>query len=515
MAEGQSHFSNPVFAGATGEDHGDPFILRYLDEYFLYHTGNTTGRKPISVYRSKDLVNWKFEGYCLYPSDDDEAWNWTDLWAPEVWHVDGTFYMYPSVTCKRRGREKAYDEYGEGDHLKRRIGVARADNPLGPFVWDPEPLRSDFYTIDGHPFRDTDGADYLFYVKRGPDIRHADGTYGVATFCERLENYENLIGPPVSVAFPSEPWEAATSVAWYVNEGPFVVKRRGRYFQLYSGGFYQEQGYGAGIAYADDMAGPWLKWPDNPIWKSKGRLLGPGHFALILAPDGATIYVVYHAYVMEDEAAANSPERLAELHWKDGRKVLLDRFYWRGDRPILAGPTAEEQVVPPQPVYDAGVPYWRAEVWVKGEELEVGESSFALNGPSAYRQLHLTQGSDQCTVVERGALLGTLPGLHRPDFSGDNTIDAVTVTSFFEDDRIHELRAGDTVAWKWGGSGAFELNVAVKGSVELSVGDEVHRWPGSGDEYRLEILHRSDGTETVTIKALTDATVTDLCLYAR
>ena len=35
-------FTNPVIAGPPGEDHGDPFIIKYLDAFYLYHSGETS-----------------------------------------------------------------------------------------------------------------------------------------------------------------------------------------------------------------------------------------------------------------------------------------------------------------------------------------------------------------------------------------------------------------------------------------------------------------------------------------
>ena len=58
-------FRNPVITGAAGEDHGDPFIIKYLDAFYLYHTGDTAGRRGVSVHRPADLVHWEFAGYAL------------------------------------------------------------------------------------------------------------------------------------------------------------------------------------------------------------------------------------------------------------------------------------------------------------------------------------------------------------------------------------------------------------------------------------------------------------------
>ena len=58
-------FRNPVIAGGPGTDHGDPFAIKYLDAFYLYHSGETAGRRGISVYRSTNLVDWEFQGFAL------------------------------------------------------------------------------------------------------------------------------------------------------------------------------------------------------------------------------------------------------------------------------------------------------------------------------------------------------------------------------------------------------------------------------------------------------------------
>jgi len=506
----QHTFVNPVIAGDLAHDHGDPFVLRHRDEYFLYHTGSTGSRRGISVYRSTDLVDWEPRGICLAASEDPEAWNWIDIWAPEVVHADGVFYMYVSATTRRRGRPPEPDEEGDGDRLRRAIGVARADSPTGPFTWDQAPLRPDRYNIDGHPFRDTDGSEWLFYSTRNPATSYSDGTPGIGVVAERLDGRDRLVAPAVEVAFPSQRWEGRSDGTWYVNEGPFVVKRRGRYFCLFSGSTYQESGYGVGLAVADDVRGPWTKYPGNPIWVSNPPLLGPGHLALTLAPDGATTYLVYHSYL--SEAAAATP---VNLFRSAGRKVCLDRLYWAGDRPVLAGPTGAPQPRPPAPVHDEDVACWRAELWVRGEELRIGEVALPVDSPHAHRQLHVTQGWAHCTVSERGAVVATLPGPLPPEFSGDGEVLVTSVTSFAEDEDVHSLPAGRARSWPWGGSGPVELNLAVRGDVLLDVGRQVRELRGATDEFRLEIVLLPRAGDVVTVTALSDAAVTDLCVYAR
>jgi hypothetical protein len=175
------------------------------------------------------------------------------------------------------------------------------------------------------------------------------------------------------VTFPSERWEGDAAGEAYWNEGAWVLERRGVLHQMYSGGFYREPTYGIGTASAPHARGPWTKDPANPIFRSGRRITGPGHHCVVLAPDGVTPYVVYHAY---DGA-------------RPGRKVHLDRLFWCGDRPAIAGgvPTEEPQPLPPRVARahlddDALHALPHAVAWAPGGPLEL---SVAVRGEARLR----------------------------------------------------------------------------------------------------------------------------------
>lgn len=86
---------------------GDPFILLHDGTYYAYGTHAADG---IEVYTSKDLRKWKLHGLALHK---DDVWADSRFWAPEIYEIDGKFYMY----------------YTADEH----ICVAIADSPLGPF----------------------------------------------------------------------------------------------------------------------------------------------------------------------------------------------------------------------------------------------------------------------------------------------------------------------------------------------------------------------------------------------
>lgn len=110
-------FQNPVISDTQGLDHGDPFVMRYRGTYFLYHTG----REGIHLYQSADLVSWQYRGVVLEGSPARDHGAQIDLWAPEVMHLDGTFYMYVAATRKLPN--------GQGDDQMRRQWIARGREP--------------------------------------------------------------------------------------------------------------------------------------------------------------------------------------------------------------------------------------------------------------------------------------------------------------------------------------------------------------------------------------------------
>lgn len=166
-----------------------------------------------------------------------------------------------------------FDPDGHGDNTKRRLGVARADHPLGPFIADPEPLIPDEYAIDADPFQDEDGSLWLFYNVRRDELSF-NGLPSSANVVDRLVTPTELAGEVTPVAVPSEPWEGSLDGTHYWNEGCWVLKRRGRYHQLYSGSHYRDGRYAIGLSGADAVRGEWTKYPRNPIFATGERIIG-------------------------------------------------------------------------------------------------------------------------------------------------------------------------------------------------------------------------------------------------
>ena len=281
----------------------DPYILLYEDIYYAYGTGSENG---IEVMTSEDLKRWrkttsKEDGLALH-KDDSYGDRW--FWAPEVYHVNGTFYMY----------------YSADEHMC----VATSDSPLGPFRQEEQkPMLEGETTIDNSLFIDDDGTPYLFFDRFND---------GLNIWVAQLE--EDLITIRRETMHPcihvSQEWETV----WpRVNEGSFVIKHNGVYYMTYSANSYESPFYGIGCATATSLTGEWVKYPHNPLLQKPGELVGVGHSSLFRDKSGDW-KIVFHAHQSKSEIHPRNMF-ISDLYFKDVNGVeqlFIDPDY---DTPLL------------------------------------------------------------------------------------------------------------------------------------------------------------------------------------
>ena len=251
-------------------DCADPYILNYDEKYYLYGTG---GKRGIRVYQSEDLSSWSEavganNGFAL---DSADVWGDHSFWAPEVYHLNGKFYMFFTVMS--------------------RLAIAESDSPLGPFVQkEKKPLHLDIPEIDSHLFVDTDGKKYLYFVRftGGNEIWMA----------EMLDDMSGIKEETLTRCFGvSESWEKTKSepVA-RVTEGPFMLKHNDLYYLFYSANHFKSQDYAVGYAVSESPFGPFRKYENNPVLVSDGKnIFGTGHHSFFNAISGQ-MYIVYHSH---------------------------------------------------------------------------------------------------------------------------------------------------------------------------------------------------------------------------
>ena len=298
----------------------DPFVLAVDGTYYAYASDLDPARdRAIEVLRSEDLIHWTPVGRVRQRLDLPTS---QQYWAREVAFAERSYFVYYTT-----GVEDRYHQ----------VRVAVADTPTGPFRDEGRILTGDDpFTIDAHPFRDVDGQWYLFYARDFLDGERV----GTAIVVDRLVDMRTLAGERRTVLRASADWQVfrknremyGAVYDWYTIEGPFVVRRDGRYWLFYSGGAWTEPNYGISYAVADAPVGPYVEpVSDGPalIRSVPGRVVGPGHNCVVRGPGGAD-YLVYHAW----DAA------------RTARRMYVDPLEWTSDGPRTAAPTYTPQPVP-------------------------------------------------------------------------------------------------------------------------------------------------------------------------
>jgi beta-xylosidase len=296
----------------------DPFVWRQGDRYYAIGTAAAEAAGEVRdrvfpVMFSDDLFEgWQPAGEALVRLPEEAG---DTYWAPEIAAADGRFYLYYSVG------------FADNNH---RLRVACSADPLGPYI-DLEVYltRSTCpFAIDPHPFRDEDGAWYLFYatdfLDRDPGVRP-----GTALVVDRLVQMDRLEGNPRVVARANADWQRFQSDRvmygerwdWHTLEGPCVIKYGTEYYCFYSGGRWETSDYGVDYCIASSPLGPYRHKPHfHPrVLRSMPDLRGPGHNSVVSSPDG-NLYMAYHAW---NSSMTRRQMHIAQLVWtSEGPRVI-------------------------------------------------------------------------------------------------------------------------------------------------------------------------------------------------
>lgn len=288
--EEQMYLQNPITSVEedTWYDYGtgDPYVMRYNGNYYLYMSTRDT-EVGVKCFRSRDLVNWSYEGLCTQEVLTKAAY------APEVVYYNGRFYMYTSPA-------------GQGHY------VLCSDSPTGPFTIISDNLG---LSIDGSVFIDDDGKWYFYHA----------GDSGIVGHEMSAPNEMNVAG--IDVRAYMDGW----------TEGPMVIKHDGRYFLTYTGNHVFSDGYRINYGVGESPR-RFAEASNNPILLSSlGDVRGIGHSSSVKGPDLDSYYIVYHSLI--GRAVEGMPKR----------EMNVDRIVFNGDRMEVLGPTTTQQQMPDMP----------------------------------------------------------------------------------------------------------------------------------------------------------------------
>ena len=269
-------------------DFPDPTVVKIGDSYWA--TATTSNWAPVfPILESTDLIHWELRGHAF-----PELPKWADFyfWAPEMSYDNGKVFIY-------------YSAHKRGGNLC--IGVASADKAEGPYT-DHGPLMcQEAGSIDAWPMRDKDGKLYLIWKEDGNSRKLPTPIWAA----EMNEERTRLSDEKKELFRNDAAWEAN------LVEGVSMIRHGDYFYAFYAGAGCCGRGcsYGAGVARAKNLLGPWEKYPGNPIAAVSEDWKCPGHGTPI-AKDGK-YYFLYHAYDKDSNVYAGRQGVLSEFTFTD------------------------------------------------------------------------------------------------------------------------------------------------------------------------------------------------------
>lgn len=297
---------NPVLAGY----YADPEILyaEKTKQFYIYPTSDGFDGWSgyyFKVFSSPDLVNWTDKGIIL-DLKKDVSWAHRNAWAPCI------------VEKKVNGGYKYYYYFCAA----QKLGVAVADDPLGPFVDSGRPIVEKLpegvkggQQIDPDVFTDPQtGKSYLYWGN------------GYMAGAELNDDMISLKPGTTTVMTPDTSF----------REGTYVFYRKGKYYFTWSEDDTRSPNYRVRYGVSDSPLGK-IQVPESNLVIAKNPeegIYGTGHNAILQIPGTDDWYIVYHRFnypkgiTMGDVAGFN-------------REVCIDKLEFNADGTI-------KQVVPTQ-----------------------------------------------------------------------------------------------------------------------------------------------------------------------
>jgi beta-xylosidase len=256
--------SNPIFEGW----YADPEGIIYNDLYWIFPTYSDEYEKQVffDCFSSPDLVNWTKHENII--DTTEVKWARRAMWAPGVIEKEGKYYFFFA----------ANDIHSENE--TGGIGVAVSDRPEGPYkdlLGKPmiNEIENGAQPIDQFVFKENDSTYYMFY-----------GGWGHCNVV-LLNNDFTGIRP-----FPDgEIYKEVTPEGY--TEGPFMFKKDGKYYFMWSEGGWGGPDYRVAYAIAEYPLGPFERI-GTILQQNPEVATGAGHHSVIRKPGSVDWYIVYH-----------------------------------------------------------------------------------------------------------------------------------------------------------------------------------------------------------------------------
>lgn len=301
------YIKNPLI-----EQRADPWVYKHSDGFY-YFTGSVPEYDRIELRRSETIQGLAdAEGITIWRKHDSGLMS-ANIWAPELHHIEGKWYVYYAAAHTSETRDGLFD------HRMFVLENASADPLEGEWVEKGQVITKwESFALDATTFEHK-GRRYYVWAQKDPAIPGNSNLY-----ISLMENPWTLTGEQVCISVPEYDWE---KIGYLVNEGAAVLKRNGRIFMTYSASA-TDHNYAMGLLTADEDSdlldpGSWVKSPLPVFTTSEANgQYGPGHNSFTVSEDGLVDILVYHARSYKEIAGdplydPNRHARVQIIRWNE------------------------------------------------------------------------------------------------------------------------------------------------------------------------------------------------------
>lgn len=293
---------NPIVKGW----YADPEAMVFGDQYWIFPTFSARYKDQVflDAFSSKDLIQWEKHPRVL----DTSVIKWAKqaIWAPSIIEKNNLYYLFFSANDLQKSGGPYWNEKNNINHYGG-IGIAVANAPSGPYKdYLGKPLIDQFYNeaqpIDQFVFKDIDDTYYMFY--------------GGWRHCNLAQLNDDFTG---FISWDNDQLFKEITPDGYV-EGPFVFRRKNRYYFMWSEGNWGNDTYKVAYAMADKVSGPYNR-VGTILESDKNIATGAGHNSVINTPNTDQWYIVYHRRPIPNQG-------------RDHRVICIDKLEFNKDGTI-------------------------------------------------------------------------------------------------------------------------------------------------------------------------------------
>ena len=263
-----------INTGDTGSDNGayynnltinsviaDPTIIKY--DGCLYAFGT-----DYAAYKSCDSKNWSKHSYAI----NGNLPQYNFFWAPEIHKIGNYYYMLFTLVTWGQNYPWSSDSHGSVYYARStdlKNFTYLGEMPYGSSYFDGKVDNKNH--IDGSLL--IDGNKYYHYYKldtmdKTVPNNEVQELYGVEVSLNSNGTFSQVGSPKLIIRRNKEANPADSSnITWYssekdfetIDEGPYVIKKNGKYYLTFSTGNYTNDTYRVLVATASSPLGPYFR----------------------------------------------------------------------------------------------------------------------------------------------------------------------------------------------------------------------------------------------------------------